>query len=182
MIVFSVFLALFLDGYRSDLKDERELKQSVSNIIEEIKINKGIVEELVTYHGKVSKEILLAVKTSKALDTFKTEYGWDLSEVARQGVFQKLTSQTAWETSKLNNTISHLDFAKLKLLTKTYDQQQLTFKPADQILEILMNPAVDLREGLISLGLHFGELRGREGRLLDYYNEVLEEFDSGKQK
>lgn len=181
LIIFSVVLALILNESIHNIKTKREVGSIVRNIKEEIITNKEIVEELIPYHKSVLENIKKAISASSDSDALKDSNRFQFYSVAPNGIYQKLVSQTAWEVAKMSGLMSEVDNNTLRILSRTYEQQKITFSPADQILEILASreylDSTKEKDNLTLLYWQFNELRGREESLKEYYIETLEELN-----
>lgn len=181
LIIFSVVLALILNEYINNIKTKKEVAIIVENIEEELQANKEIVEELIPYHQEVLRKIELTTSDSLKLDSIKSSTGLQLSTIAPHGIYQKIVSQTAWEVAKMSGLMSEIDNKVLQLLSKTYEQQKITFSPAEQIIEILASreylDPTKAKENLTLMYWQFNEIKGREESLQRFYSEALEELN-----
>lgn len=57
LIVFSVLLALFLNEYREQLKEERERDRAMQLIMVELKSNLTVLKQWIPYHQQVVKNL-----------------------------------------------------------------------------------------------------------------------------
>lgn len=177
LIVFSVIFALFLNEYRTNLKANRELDVMLSNVKTEVEINKRIIEDLIPYHQGVLDRLDAVLASDSAISSISSESGPDLSAVLPQGVFQRSVNSSAWEVTKSTGMISQLDVDQAQHLSRTYTQQEITFMPVYDIYDMVTERDFLNQENtqgsLIILGMHLGEILGREKTLLLHYDEAL---------
>jgi hypothetical protein len=175
LIVFSVLLALFLDEYLNNLRSEKELNTILINIKSEVVKNEKILTRLIPYHSKVLNKIDSVLNDNNAIGK-NIDSSDLLFRLAPKGIMQELLSNTAWETAKLNGTIARIDTELLQSLAEIYDQQNLTFKPVEEIIELLYSREFLMKEktkeNLILVYRQLRELIGREKQLAKFLAKV----------
>jgi hypothetical protein len=83
------------------------------------------------------RKIEIAISDSIKLDSIKASTELLFFAFAPKGIYKEMVSQTAWEVAKMSGLISEIENKTLQILSKTYEQQDITFSPAQQIIEIL---------------------------------------------
>jgi len=183
LIVFSVFLAFFITEWRNTINDKKELNYVLTALEQEIQINKEILEKLIPYHDTVRNNFAIAFQNDSILKLMKIGPQIDYGVLMQNGILQNIAMSSAWETAKNSNKLTSINHTKLQALTKVYLQQDLTFSPVWEILDLLHSrEALDstkIEENLIMFRKQFSDLRGREIRLLQYYNEALKVLSEG---
>jgi hypothetical protein len=177
LIVLSVLLALFLNEYRSHIKDDKARAKAEENIAQELEKNKEILVEYLPYHQNLLKSLGETIPSDSAVNALITPMGLDLLELAPRGIMQEFPNSAAWETIRSNSLMSDVNYSLLYALTDTYNQQERTIQVLDGLIDVaLSREALDpeqARPTLILLLYQMRELVGRESLLLQKYNESL---------
>ncbi len=177
LIVFSVGLALFLNEVRTDKKIQNNKNLALINLKSEVQENKVILSDLIPYHLEVIHRLDSVIENYEALEAILVEGQLDLLELAPKGIYERLPSNATWEIANLSGTLAEFSFDELHYYYLIYDQQAVTFKPADKIVEIIFSrqfmDTSKSKENAIMIRNGFRELVGRERSLLTYYNQAL---------
>jgi len=87
----------------------------------------------------------------------------------------------AWDIAKAHPLIANIDYDKLLMLSKIYNQQRLTFEPMDELFEVYnskdVNLEKDVKSNLESILGRMHELVAREQLLMRYYTQAEEILD-----
>lgn len=181
LIVFSVLLALFLNEYWSGVKSDRELKGVIQNVLKEVVANNEALQGTLSYHEGVISRIDSVLSDQIYIDGITGEGGLQLRLIAKRGILQNLLGNAAWRAALLNGNLSRVETEKLQVMAKTYDQQELTFLPAYEIVDIINSREYLMpdkgKENLLLVRRQLNELYGRERRLAIFYDEFLQLFN-----
>ncbi|MEL6557394.1 MAG: hypothetical protein AAFQ94_04370 [Bacteroidota bacterium] len=180
LIVFSVLLALFLNEYWSGIKSDRELEGVVQNVLKEVRLNNRKLRETILYHEELLGRIDSVLADEIYIAGMTGEGGLQLHLIADKGLMQNLFGDAAWRAALLNGNLSRLKNEKLQAMAKTYDQQELTFLPVNDVMSIVSSREYLMadrgKENLLLIKGQLNELFGREKRLAIFYKELLELF------
>ncbi len=181
LIVLSVLLALFLNEYRSQLKDDRLTEQALMKVANELKTNTETVKGWLPHH----KEILNNLQDALENDSIKTSL-LNKSEVSfrslmPRGIFERLINDSAWQALKSSNAFSNIDFDTMLSLSKVYNLQATGVESVLKvILETLASREAlrkkDLEVTLLLLRNGFNELVLQEIFLIKNYEATLIEI------
>ncbi len=178
MIVFSVLLALMLNEVRNNWMENRQTRQLLVNVKEEIFRNQQIVKKLVTYHQQVAGSVEAAIGNDSIRGQLIGNRGFNIFMLAPKGIMEDKINATSWDIALNSNIALRTDFKTTMLLTELYDQQQLVKDAVSALIVIVESRDVhkkeNLQETLILLRNSMNELQGRESSLLFYYKEGLQ--------
>ncbi|KAA3612642.1 MAG: hypothetical protein DWQ05_18505 [Calditrichaeota bacterium] len=183
LIVFSVLLALGLNEFRSNYKENIQKKQALQKIINELQSNLEIVREWEPYHKEVFKNLQEAQKKYTAGKDIFTVERKDLQKLMPRGVVQSLIDDTAWQALKASSIFARIDFENAVTLAKIYKLQAIGVESTiNSILDVLTSreslKKENSRETMILLTSGFGELVSQESFLIHYYEKTLQEFEN----
>jgi hypothetical protein len=141
LIVFSVFLALFFTERVNKLREERETKQVLHQLREELIENKKAVDTQYQYHLQVIQNINAALTNPALAQQFISngEINSTLSPIAPRGVLIRDLNDVAWQVAKQTNVFSKIDLGTYRLLTDIYNNQQRITKTEDEIGSLLLS-------------------------------------------
>ncbi len=178
MIVFSVLLALMLNEVRNSWIENRQTRQLLANVREEISRNQQIVQKLVTYHQQVVASVDAAIENDSIRGQLIGNRGFNFFMLAPKGIIPDKINATSWEIALNSNIALRTDFKTTVLLTELYDQQKLVKDAVNALIVIVESREVhkkeNLPETLILLRISMNELQGRESSLLSYYKQGLQ--------
>src|SRR5277367_4857967 len=103
LIIFSVFLALFLTEYITNLHEKKETKELLNNIKEELTKNKKAEEDQYAYQKQVLKNIDSALNSKAFQQKIVSNDEFHLNYIAPDGVVNRDLSTVAWEIGKSHN-------------------------------------------------------------------------------
>jgi hypothetical protein len=180
IIIFSVLLALFLNEWRSNIKENKKTKKVLEHVKLEIKDNYEIAKKVNAYHKKVLKNIREIQEFENPRDSLfkngKFLYGF----FAPSGVIQDDFSDIAWEVAKQENISTRLEFLESKLLFIIYEQQATVNETLDRLVAFLGDRSVHrkdlLEESLVVLEDEFNDLVGQEKNLMQLYEIANKEL------
>jgi len=181
IIIFSVLFALFLNEYRGNQKAERELDKIVFNIKSEVAGNSEVLKEVIPYHNNILLKLNSVIANPDYLKSIMTPAGVNLREIVKNDILQKIVVKAAWDTAKLNGSMSGIETDKLMLMAKVYNQLELTFQPVYAIVEMIYSREFlqqeKALENLLIIRGQLCELAGREQSLQRFYNELQQALE-----
>jgi hypothetical protein len=139
LIVFSVALAIILTEIITKIHEDRQTREIVHQLRQELISNNEDEEIQYQYHLQVLHNIDSALKDEKYRKTFIDSGNIHLTIIAPYGVMRKDLNDVAWQVAKENNIVSKLDLKTYSLLTDIYDNQQRIIKTEDEIGKILLS-------------------------------------------
>ena len=182
LIVFSVVLGLYL----SERIEERNNKQESDNLLEVIKLevidNINLMEQLTLYHQEMHKNLDSLSKNEEFIAEFIKDKSILFNTLFTKGTFlHRYPGNDAWDIAKSHPLIVNIDYDKLLILSKIYNQQKLTFEPMDEMFKLHdskdINIEKEAKSNLKSISNHIHEIASRELRLMYYYEEAEEILD-----
>jgi hypothetical protein len=139
LIVFSVALAIILTEVFTKIHEDRQTREIVHQLRQELVSNNEAEEIQYQYHLQVLHNIDSALKDEKYRKTFMDSGNIHLKSIAPNGIIRKDLDDVAWQVAKGNNIVSRLDLKTYSLLTDIYDNQQRIVKSEDEIGKILLS-------------------------------------------
>lgn len=125
LIIFSILFALGVNEIRATKQLNSQKEESLHNLENELKRNFKGLEKVIPYHKKITQRLL---KMIDSLSTIKGEInktGLELmSDVNPSGIMPPSPQKTSWETIRITNSISLLDFELVNDLSKLYKLQE----------------------------------------------------------
>src|SRR5579862_796983 len=139
LIVFSVALAIILTEIFTKIHEDRQTREILRQLRQELISNNEAEEIQYQYHLQVLRNIDSALKDEKYRKTFIDSGNIHLTIIAPYGVMRRDLNDVAWQVAKENNIVSKLDLKTYSLLTDIYDNQQRIIKTEDEIGKILLS-------------------------------------------
>ncbi|MEO1258698.1 MAG: hypothetical protein AAFZ15_07865 [Bacteroidota bacterium] len=182
LIVFSVVLGLYLSERIEDGKKRQESDELLATIKSEVKDNLTLLEDWLPYHQEINKNLDSLSKDAGFIEEFIENKYALLDKLLTRGSFMKRSpASDAWDIAKSHPRIVNIEYKKLLVLSKIYNQQAATFEPATEMFEIFntkdVNKEKDARSNLFLMSNHWRELVAREEQLMYYYKAANETFD-----
>jgi hypothetical protein len=185
LIIFSVGLALILTERFNKLHEERQTKEILHQLREELIGNKNSEQEQYAYHLQVLKNIDSALNHPEFARKFINESGEiDLKHtIAPHGVLRHDLNDVAWQVAKQNNIFSKIDINTYSLLTDIYDNQQRITNSETEIGHVLLSfesrKPENLRTTLILVRDNYhGWAVDRAPNLLHLYQQAIEKLNT----
>ena len=181
LIIFSVLLALFLNEYRGQLKDNEQKSLALQMVEAELKFNLETINEWRSYHDEVLKNLNHALQSKPLKSSLFTENGLIEEALMPKGVVQRLLDDGAWQTLKASSVASKIDFNTIFTLSKLYKAQakgvELTL---NNILTIISSRDAlekkNQRNTLLLLRNNVKEIVAQEVFLTVMYKQALSEI------
>ncbi len=179
LIVFSVVLGLYLSERIEDKKNERNAQELFLKINSELKTNKRLLDYWVPYHKEIVGEIDSLSRNSYFIESFIQDKSTIQKVFSRGTIMSDMPSDNAWDIAKSHPLIVNMDYDKLFILSKIYNQQKFTYEPIQELIDIMLstefNSKEDANKNLQLIRDRLNEIYQRELQLLKYY-ELAEKF------
>lgn len=173
LIVFSVLLAFWLDGYRENLRKQERTRIALANIVAEIESNQRNVEKVMAYHGQVYR----ALEAAAASDPGQATLFDVLAKAAPEGVSPPAILSTAWETAQQSGDLQGLSYRQSYALSAVYrlqaDGVEATWKSVRASLNADAFAAGVAPKEVRFMAFSFGELLAQEKFLAAAYGDAL---------
>lgn len=182
LIIFSVVLALILTEIFNKLHDDRQTREVLHQLKQELIDNKRNETEQYRYHLQVLKNIDSALRYPEYAKQFINNGELNLEgHMAPQGVISKDLNSVAWEVAKQKDAFSKLGFATYSLLTEIYNNQQRITNSEDKIGALLLSYESRKPENLRTTLILFRDNYiawdvERAPRLLKWYQEAIDKL------
>ncbi|MEM9328459.1 MAG: hypothetical protein AAGA85_22515 [Bacteroidota bacterium] len=177
LIVFSVVLGIFLSERIEESKEQKEAMQLLSRITSEVRENQKLLQEWSPYHAEIAQSLDSLSINEQFIEHFIDDKSALYEAVLTRGTFMgRMPSSDAWDIAKAHPLIVNFDYDQLLILSKIYNQQQSTFEPTDQLIEMFFSPDFNssekARPNLEQFRMRMQEIVGREMQLLNYFIEA----------
>lgn len=184
LIIFSVLLALFLNEYRGQLKENQQKELAMKMVKIELKSNLEILNEWRPYHEKVLKNLNEALNSNSINSTLFTENGVFTWSLMPNGVVQRVIDNGSWQTLKSSSISSTIEFNTMFTLSELYKHQaQGVESTLNRILKIISAreslEQKNQRSTIILLRNTFHEMVSQEIFLIKKYEQTLIEIEKG---
>lgn len=134
LIVMSILLALAINEYRDYKKQENLRTETLSNIKIEIENNIAELDLLIESHKNTSsrvEKLIAELKPEEIEGKSVTEIIFSLDKIIIKAV---TLNNTAWETARLTNAVSLLDYRQIQSISKVYNLQKIS---VDKMWELI---------------------------------------------
>jgi len=177
LIVFSVVLGLYLSEKIEDRKNVRNAQELFSKIDSELKTNKQLLDNWVPYHKEIIDRLDILSNDNRFIETFIIDKSEIYEAFTRGTIMSEMPSSDAWDIAKAHPLMVNIDYDKLLILSKVYNQQEFTYESIPEIIDLMISPSFnskDRAEQNVQLFRDkLQEVYGREIQLLNYYNEAV---------
>ncbi len=181
LIVFSVVLGLYLSERIEDKKNERNAHELFLKINSELNTNKQLLDYWVPYHKEIVNKLDSLSSDKNFIENFINDKSTIYEAFSRGTIMSDIPSNDAWDIAKSHPLIVNMDYDKLLILSKIYNQQKFTYESISEIIELMISPEFNYRDKAEQNVQLFrdklNEVYGREMQLLNYYNQA-EQFQN----
>lgn len=182
LIVFSVVLGLYLSERIEERKTKRESENLLARVKSEVNNNIKLVEDWALYHQEIHKNLDSLSQDDEFIEEFIKDEAIFFEKLMTRGTFMgRQPASDAWDIAKAHPLIVNMDYDKILILSKIYNQQKSTFTPMLKMFDILnstnVNIKKDAKSNLESISKNMHELVAREKQLMYYYNKSKEILD-----
>ena len=177
LIVFSVLLAFFLNGYNEERGKQARTRTALQNIVAELKSNQQDVERVLGYHRQVLQRLNEAAAQPLPPQASLFDV---LARAAPEGLSPPALQTTAWETAQASGALQNLKYEQSYLLSQAYRLQATgvdsTWKAIRSSLDVqAFRPGVGVPD-IRYLAFSFQELVAQEEYLVAYYASMLKKL------
>jgi len=182
LIVFSVVLGLYLSERIEERKNRQKSANLLAVITSEVSDNIKLMEDWASYHQEMCKNLDSLSKNEVFIAGFIKDKSILFKKVVTRRTFMaRYPANDAWDIAKSHPLIVNVDYDKLLMLSKVYNQQNATFEPMSEIFELYSSKNVNIekeaKSNLEFISDRMKELVARELLLMHYYKEAKEIFD-----
>ena len=182
LIVFSVVLGIYVSERIEERKKRKESKVLLTKIKSEVRDNISLLEQWVPYHQEIDKKLDSLAKEPAFVEEFITDKFSLLDKLLTKGSFMgRMPANDAWDIAKNHPLIVNVDYDKLLILSRIYNQQEGTFEPGMKMFDLFNSKDVNIRKdaqsNLFLMSNHIHELAAREKQLMYYYQQGEEILD-----
>ncbi len=176
LIVFSVVLGLYLSERIEESKKRKESEVLLGRIEAEVKDNISLLREWLPYHQEMHKN-LDSLSNDEAFITefINNKYTFYKTLVTRGTFMGRTPANDAWDIAKANPLITNIEYEKLLILSRVYNQQASTYGVLFEVFAIInakdFNAETDAKINLEVLADRLHEFVAREKQLMYYFNE-----------
>ena len=179
LIVFSVVLGLYLSERIEDRKKKRESEELLSTIKSEVVDNIRLIEEWQPYHLEINNNLDSLSKDEEFIEEFIDNRYTLLDKLLTKGTFMgRRPASDAWDIAKSHPLIVNIDYEKWMILSRVYNQQEVTFEPAMELIELLESRDVNeqsvAQQNLEIMANHWRDFVAREEQLVYYFRQAEE--------
>lgn len=176
LIVFSVVFGLYLSERIEDKKNERNAQELFLKINSELNTNKQILDYWVPYHKEVVNKLDSLSSDKNFIETFINDKSTIYKAFSRGTLMSDMPSHDAWDIAKSHPLIVNMNYDKLFVLSKIYNQQKFTYESIPELINLMVstefNSRDQVRQNLQLFRDKLNEIYGREIQLLNYYNQA----------
>lgn len=181
LIVFSVLLALFLDSFIQDRREERVVDELVSHIAGEMNSNLTIADEWLPYHRSVVLEIDRYLASEELQESLLIADGVDYGRLMERGLIQDFYSISSWQLAQQSEVTSGIDFNVASKISRAYLSQQNVNLTIERFSDFFFDrKAHDPEQLVVSLRILRNllvELSGQQSVLQHQYRVALDALD-----
>ena len=182
LIVFSVVLGLYLSERIEERKKRLESEELLTKIKSEVADNIILLEKWLPYHQEINKKLDSLSKDDAFIQEFIHDKFAFFKRLLTKGTFMgRSPVNDAWDIAKSHPLIVNIDYDKLLILSKVYNQQELTFEPMYELFELFnskdVNVEQDAKANLELISNRIWDLVAREEQLMSYYKSAEEILD-----
>jgi hypothetical protein len=176
LIVFSVVLGLYLSERIEDKKNEKNAQELFLKINSELKANKQLLDYWVPYHKEIVDKLDSLISDKNFIETFIHNKSTIYTAFSRGTIMSDMPSNDAWDIAKSHPLIVNMDYDKLFVLSKVYNQQKFTYESIPELIDLMISTEFNSREhaekNLQLFRNKLEEIYGRELQLVNYYTQA----------
>lgn len=168
-----MYLSESIEAY----KNKKDAANILSKVKAEVNDNRRIIEYWSPYHQEIKAKLDSLIKEESFVERFVESESALFQEVfSRNTIMSDLPSKDAWEIAKSHPLVVNFDYDQLLSLSKIYSQQEFTFKPISDIVNLMIaqgfNDKPVAKDNLDELRRQMREIVGREKQLLSYLDKA----------
>lgn len=166
-VVLGVFLALVANEWRSDVNARERAAHARAGVIEEIRMNRAAVQEMVDYHARL-------IDTLRALPA---DGPAPSPRVFNRGFANAATLRsTAWDAANATDAVSHMAFADVLAFSELYAEQVQYERVAREVGGIIFGEIFE--RGTFGVAQKYRSLSDINGSLLYMESGLVTAYDS----
>lgn len=171
-VVFAVLLALGVNEWREANNNEALASEAFSKVVQEIRGNKSMIDEILLNHKNIIAEI----------DTVIAKLNRKSDIVGFGDIIFETPSRTAWDAAVLTTAVNYLDYDKVEKITSVYSTQRIYSDVADKVFQELVffvpdkNPEEMIKQ-FTKQKVYVYNLISTEQQLLESYSKFLNEIE-----
>jgi hypothetical protein len=177
LIVFSVLLALTVDGCREQAQRRRQLTEARASLVQELEFNRNLLREpyYLAYHLRLLK-IYRDMESSEGTE--------GRNELFKDGVHVALLRDAAWRSFVPSTIAGEMSFRSRAILAGVYAEQDLLTNIHYFVLGSLMTPSADrdhpsfVRDQIRVIRHYLEDVTAAEQRLLAAYDETIKQLQA----
>ena len=186
MIIFSVFIALFINEWKNEKNEAKRTELIVQNIESEIQNNRKIIQNIIGYHEKIMNNISQPDNKQILKQKFFKNGHFSIGEIAPKGIIQEHFQDIAWAVAKEDKITNRISLEESQVLFAVYEQQNLIKGTIKDIINLLTSREVHkielVSENVIVFKILMNELIGQEKILETNYKNALALITKRKNK
>lgn len=176
LIVFSVVFGLYLSERIEDNKNEKNAQELFSKINLELNANKQLLDYWVPYHKEIVHKLDSLSGDKNFTEAFINDKTVIYQAFSRGTIMSDMPSNDAWDIAKSHPLIVNMDYDKLFVLSKIYNQQKFTYESIPELINLMVSTEFNSREkanqNLQLFRDKLMEIYGRELQLVNYYEQA----------
>jgi len=176
LIVFSVVLGLYLSERIEEKKNKRDAQQIFLTIHSELNTNKQILDYWTPYHKEIVDNLDSLSSDKSFIETFINDRSEIYSAFSKGTIMGDLPSNTAWDIAKSHPLIVNMDYDQLFILSKLYDQQEITYSSMPELIDLMLSTEFNSKgqayQNIQLFNNKLKEIHSREVQLINYYEQA----------
>lgn len=178
LIVFSVVLALYINDYHSQKKDDEATRNALLKVKTELQTNMELVSNLAPYHQQLKETFEAALLDNEKQQALITSKGVTFWSLMPRGLYQRPLEDAAWKALSNSSVLSNVEFDTMLALSRVYKLQEQGVERSLQHIITLLISREAIQEALISenltiLSFAMSELISQEKFLIQEYQKAI---------
>jgi hypothetical protein len=178
-IVIAILLALAVNNWQEHLKQQRDLRTNITNIVRELEFNQRALSALLPQHDR---EAIAFHKVATAdlgrheqlsLDDFFHEF----EQIAPRGLGVIQLQQVAWQIAQSDPSFSAMPADQRLALARVYSQQAFLNQIYARLIDhVPSTSASTYFPALLAISLDFADVKTAEHALLRSYAQAISQL------
>lgn len=130
----------------------------------------------VPYHKEIVTKLDSLSSDNNFIENFMNDKSTIYQAFSRGTIMSDVPSNDAWDIAKSHPLIVNMDYDKLLILSKIYNQQKFTYESISEIIELMISPEFNskdqAKQNVQLFRDKLNEVYGREIQLLNYYDQA----------
>ncbi|MEL7145892.1 MAG: hypothetical protein AAFO69_05960 [Bacteroidota bacterium] len=186
LIVFTVSLAMALNEWRANVKEEKTVEKVRTNILNEIKANRADLIEKMAYHQETSQRIARYLANDSLWATLKYKNGIEVTmQLMPRGIFEPNLQSGAWDGAVLSGLVNSFEYEFLEEFSTLYHMQADGPNSSWKVMAGFFSESSsyepeNAKTLMLRFQLSFAVLHSQEQNLLNMYNHGLKNWDAAE--